>query len=410
MVLNQNEGSTFDADGILVYRGVPIRPISYLTPSAYLSGDSGINRAMRRVPTFGLTDDIAAVRRFLGQISSAGTLRVYEREIDRLLLWAWAEAGKPLSGLTAQDFQAYSGFLSDPRPKNIWCSRKTRRDSVNWRPFEGPLQEKAKNTAISVATSLMAYLVEIGYLCSIPIPYLREKSIRHNGEGSVTATREIQERTLDRQCWEAINGAIELMPQTNQREIARYERIRFFCAFIYHLAPRARELERGTLDSFVTRGDGLWWKAEDKTFPDGHVRVSPTMETALERYLKNLRLTLPDLDAQLSKIPLLRSTSTGQSISSRRLNQLLKPLFARAAELLPGNASREKEMLLHASVHWLRHTGIKAHAESGVGPAETQKFARHAKAESTQPYLREQSSEELHEQANRKKLQWPANS
>ncbi|MEI5996272.1 hypothetical protein H3V53_03340 [Paraburkholderia bengalensis] len=155
------------ASSPFIYRGVPIRPIEFLDakqPFSITSSDSltSLNEAAAQ--------DILATRRFLAQCESPGTARAYERELDRILLWAWAEAGKPLSALTTGDFSDYASFLADPQPRSIWCGSKTRRESVNWRPFEGALQDKARNTSVSVTTSLMRFLTEIGYVQHSTIP------------------------------------------------------------------------------------------------------------------------------------------------------------------------------------------------------------------------------------------------
>lgn len=246
-----------------VYRGVPLRPIAFLNPANPL--DSVHNGTSDALSGAACALDIAASRRFLAQCGSDATVRLYERELDRLLLWAWAEAGKNLPALTADDFTEYASFLADPRPHGIWCGKKTRRESIDWRPFEGPLHEKARNTAISVTNSLMRFVTDIGYVQGSALPHLRstpprrDKHLQVHGPASGTI-----QRSLDPQAWEAVRAALEALPKSNDREIDKYERLCFICAFCYWLAPRVSEIERQRFEDFVWIDGVLWWSGEAK--------------------------------------------------------------------------------------------------------------------------------------------------
>ncbi|MEI5996271.1 site-specific integrase [Paraburkholderia bengalensis] len=201
-----------------------------------------------------------------------------------------------------------------------------------------------------------------------------------------------------------MHSALEALPQTNEREIAEYERLHFLSAFLYWLALRVREIEGHKLDDFVRVEGVLWWRPEDTTFPDGHMKVPAEMEAAFARYTAHLSSRRVKLDRSVGQLPVLQSTLNFQPIGARRLHQILKSLFAQAAGRLPPGASLAREQLMHASAHWLRHTGIKAVASSGVSASETQGFARHAKFESTAPYLASESEEQAHQRVQTRKL------
>ncbi|XYJ92163.1 hypothetical protein AEMCBJ_32045 (plasmid) [Cupriavidus necator] len=75
--------------------------------------------------------------------ASAATLQTYRREVERLILWAVLQLGKPLSSLTHEDLLAYGRFLADPQPAARWVltgSKKLARTHPDWRPFAGPLR------------------------------------------------------------------------------------------------------------------------------------------------------------------------------------------------------------------------------------------------------------------------------
>src|SRR5690606_10043117 len=94
---------------------IAIRPLSEVTPPNHLLGHDGVNRADIARLQIDAKNDLEAVTAFLGEYDkSAGTLRIYQRECERLLLWAWIECEKPLSSLNRQDFEGYLNFLADP--------------------------------------------------------------------------------------------------------------------------------------------------------------------------------------------------------------------------------------------------------------------------------------------------------
>jgi hypothetical protein len=51
---------------------------------------------------------------------SAATLSAYRREVERLLLWAVLQLGKPLPSLTHEDLLVYERFLADPQQAARW--------------------------------------------------------------------------------------------------------------------------------------------------------------------------------------------------------------------------------------------------------------------------------------------------
>ena len=100
---------------------VPIRPLNCIQVPLHLDGHQGENRATKTRRQIEADTDVEAIRCFLGEYDrSPGTLRIYQRETERLLLWALVECGKPLSSLNRQDFEGYLNFLADPQPAHIW--------------------------------------------------------------------------------------------------------------------------------------------------------------------------------------------------------------------------------------------------------------------------------------------------
>ncbi|GLC93228.1 hypothetical protein Tamer19_26360 [Cupriavidus sp. TA19] len=118
-------------------------PLERLRLPAALSGAAGSNRAQAAATRIAARDDLSAITAWLARYAdSAATLQSYRREVERLVLWAVLQLGKPLSSLTHEDLLAYEHFLADPQPAARWVlagSKKLARNHPDWRPFAGPL-------------------------------------------------------------------------------------------------------------------------------------------------------------------------------------------------------------------------------------------------------------------------------
>jgi len=389
---------------------IPLRPLSYFTPPAHLLGDKGTNRA----PVDGLQikadHDVDAMRAFLGEYDkSPGTYRIYVRECERLFLWAWSECDKPVSSLTRQDFEGYLNFLADPQPAEAWCGPKAPRETDRWRPFVGPLEERAVMTAVAAVNSMMSYWVDSGYLQGNPMGLIRQRKKKLRGEISqANASWNVDEdakveRFLDSEMWLAVTQAIEAMPDGSEQALDEKERLRFICAFLYLLAPRAAELQNQRMNSFREVRGHWWWYVMGKGDKGARVPVPDDMVQALVRYRKHRKLSAAPSPKDTS--PLLVSVRDGSPISARRLNQILKKLFSAAADLLPPESEHKKEKLKSASAHWGRHTGVTARVDSGMDQRYVQKDARHKDARTTGLYVHEED-EKWHGESQKLKLPW----
>jgi integrase len=390
---------------------VPIRPLDCIQIPVALDGHQAENRADKARLQIQADTDAEAILCFLTEYDrSPGTLRIYQREAERLLLWALVECGKPLSALNRQDFEGYLNFLADPQPSRLWCAAKTDRTSDAWRPFVGPLSESAIMTAMAAINSLMRYLTDAGYLAGNPLGLIRQRRRKMAIEAAgspmaVSSTDETEkvERFLDAEMWKAVTQAIENLPRSSEQECAEYERARFVGAVLYMLAPRAGELESHRMNSFREERGLWWWHVVGKGGKKAKVPVADDMLQALVRYRKFLGLSA--VPKRTDDTPILVSLKDGRPITARRLNQILKRIFFAAAELLPPESDYKKEKLRAASAHWGRHTGITAKIDSGITERYVQKDARHSDARTTQRYIHEEE-ERWHDEAQKQHLPW----
>lgn len=390
---------------------VPIRPIDDIVIPSEIDGRDGDNRADRVRLQIAAETDADAIRCFLAEYDrSPGTLRIYQRECERLLLWSLVDCGKPLSSLNRQDFEGYLNFLADPQPAALWCGPKADRTTDKWRPFVGRLSESAVLTAMAAINSLMRYLVDAGYLAGNPLGLIRQRRRKLAAESagpiqSVVTTDETEkiERFLDEGMWQSVTRAIEQMPRSSPSEMDEYERARFIGAVLYMLAPRAGELETHRMNSFREERGRWWWHVVGKGGKKARVPVADDMLQALMRYRKYLGLSV--VPKRTDTTPILVSLKDRSPITARRLNQILKKIFAQAADLLPPESEHKREKLRSASAHWGRHTGITAKLDSGIGERYVQKDARHSDARTTRRYIHEEE-ERWHDEAQKQHLPW----
>ena len=275
------------------------------------------------------------------------------------------------------------------------------------------MSEPALLTAIAAINSLMAYLVDAGYLAGNPLGLIRQRrrklALEPAGAGSsagaVLAPEATSiERFLDADMWAAVSDAVEAMPRSGAAQLDEYERLRFVCALLYLLAPRAGELESHRMNSFREERGLWWWHVTGKGAKRAKVPVPDDMMQALVRYRRHLGLSaVPRRD---DTTPLLVALRNRAPITARRLNQILKRLFAQAADRLgPGNAHKA-DKLRAASAHWGRHTGITAKVDAGMEERYVQKDARHADRRTTQRYIHEEERR-WHQEAQKQRLPWP---
>jgi integrase len=352
---------------------------------AHLDGSAGRNRRRDAPNQLGAEDDAGAVRQFLAEYdASPATRRCYQKEAERLLLWAVLERGKPLSSLDREDFAAYAEFLAAPGPR--WCGprrgRGGARYSTGWRPFMGPLSASARRTALCIVNSLLTYLVQAGYLLGNPLGLVRQ---RDRFGAPASTRRQVTERCFSPAEWDALLDTLEALPAATDYDRAVRERARFWVALLHFLALRIGEAASHTMGDFrQVRGRWLFY-VTGKGRKEAEVPVGTELLTALRGY--RLSLGLPPLPAPGEATPLLLDLPGRQAVTDRRANQVLKRLFLLAGERLAAGDPEAATHLGKASAHWFRHTALTRQWEKGIPLPHIKANARHARLDTTMLYV-----------------------
>jgi hypothetical protein len=130
------------------------------------------------------------------------TLRVYTRELERLVLWLVIVRGVALASMTVEDGEAYKDFLKNPIPTFVGPKRP--RSSGRWRPFtpEG-LSPDSQAYAVRVIRAAFGWLTTVRYLAGNPWSAVTDPA---------TMSREVEvqvERALSADLWTQVRAELD---------------------------------------------------------------------------------------------------------------------------------------------------------------------------------------------------------
>ncbi|WP_416048616.1 tyrosine-type recombinase/integrase [Cupriavidus basilensis] len=383
---------------------LPATPIERLRVPAELSGAAGTNRARGGTPQISAAEDLAAVTAWLARYADTPTtLQTYRREVERLLLWAVMQHGKPLSSLTHEDLLVYERFLADPQPAWRWVMasrKKLARGAPEWRPFAGPLSPVSARHTMVILNGLFAWLVDAGYLAGNPLSLARSR--RSLPKPRIT-------RYLSHDMWQAVKDATDAMPVETERDRLHAARCRWLLTVLYLGGLRAAEVASTRMGAFFCRRDsqGLerWWM--EVTGKGNKTRLVPATDELMAELARYRNANgLPSAPSPGEDRPIvLPVIGRERALSRGALHLVLKEIFALAAEQLrargPEWASRA-EVLASASAHWLRHTAGSHMTDRQVDLRFVRDNFGHASIATTSAYLhaeddaRHQATQERH--------------
>ncbi|SPS03047.1 tyrosine-type recombinase/integrase [Cupriavidus taiwanensis] len=340
-------------------------PLERLQLPPALSGAAGSNRAPATATRIAAADDLAAVTAWLARYAdSPATVSAYRREVERLLLWAVLQLGKPLSSLTHEDLLVYERFLADPQPAARWVlagSKKLGRHHPDWRPFAGPLSPASVRHALVILNTLFAWLTEAGYLAGNPLALARRR--RAPAKARIT-------RYLSHELWDVVKETIETMPGTTdtatERERLHAARCRWLLTVLYLGGLRAAEVTGTAMGAFFCRRDAQgverWWL--EVTGKGNKTRLVPATDeliAELARYRRThgLAPTPQPGETRPLLLAVIGQEHRARGLSRGALHLILKEVFGLAAARLRARGpgwEAQAAVLASASAHWLRHT------------------------------------------------------
>lgn len=327
----------------------------------------------------GAEDDASAVRAFI-ETYSGNTLRLYRREIERLLIWCALVPQKPVSKLSRSDLMEYAAFIRDPQPRSTWCApRNIPRTSPAWRPFEGPLSEASASVAMAVVGKLFAFLSGTGYIAANPavqMPKGRKTSLR----------QQFGRRTLSDEAFAALRAQA-------RGDSPKVMRLALAIDLMFACGLRISEVCAATFADVQTLGDdGLVLNVVGK---GGKFREVPVPEELVDR-ARALALARGCKALDLERAHLIGpcGASFGAQIGdpcagidtgvlARDIREAARDASTQA--LASGNEALARRVA-KVSAHWLRHTHASKALASGADIATVQANLGHASLATTSIY------------------------
>ena len=376
----------------------------------------------------GARDDAHAVALWLqARAGNAHTLRAYRRRAEHLLLWCLHECHIGLTEMRAADCMRYrqwlttlgrmspaewqaAGWRVDARH---WLAshKAIRRDSPDWRPFDGPLSAGTVTQELRVVKALFAYLLRAGYLthqawsqqdraaqvAQVPQP---TPLAGHDGH----PVRRYAERSLDSAQWAWLIDGIAHNGDDREARLAVVLWLGYACGL------RAAEMLSLTLGSLQPHPGGWHLQVLGRSGKWRSVPLPTAARDAVLAYLAKVGIGQPDIlqaagdmrdgdsinSDSLGHSPLLRAQRGRRSLGRQApssplrystLYTCLKAYLARRADALDAHDALAAAKLRLASTHWLRHTCASLALRSGVTMAAVQQVLGHASMQSTSQYL-----------------------
>ena len=361
-----------------------IVPLERLLLPAHLDGRQGRNRAAAE-PFIPLAHDLAAIGAWLALYPTVShTVRSYQREAERLLLWSITVQNKALSSLDATDFAAYRSFLRDPQPADAWVGPPRAKGHKQWKPFTGPLSARSAQHAETLLSSLFDFLVQQRYLQHNPISALPRL------KAPVDQARAMN-RAFSPSHWVLIMAAAEqaVLERTGQAQ-RQALRTQLILHLAYATGLRLSELSQATVgDILAVERHGhrqAWLSVLGKGQKLRQVPLPPSTFTILAKLYQTL--TGGELRRQAPETPLIPDLhDTRKGITSSAIYKTLKAFFGSVAQGCEKTDPEAAIRLAQASTHWLRHTHGSRAAAQGIPLVMIRDNLGHASLATTSQYL-----------------------
>ncbi len=365
------------------YKPIPLFDALEYLESSFDTQVTQINSRLTEVDCNEVQADYKHTCQFLHAYrGSDETFKSYRREIERLLQWAWFIQKKTLKQLRRTDLETFLEFCQSPpshwigikhvprflekndlrianpvwRPFIATASKKAHRDGTAPDTKSYSLSQSALQAIFAILSSYFNYLEQEEYTFGNPIAQIRQKSKflrKHHGMKTIRRLSELQ--------WTYIIETAESMASENP---SQHERTLFIMNALFAMYLRISELAASSrwvpqMGHFYKDTDNNWWfKTVGKGNKERDVSVSNAMLEALKRYRVSLGLSsLPSPGETTVLIP--KITGKGPIEGTRHIRKIVQQCFDQAIERLKKDGFIEDaEMIMAATVHWLRHTGI----------------------------------------------------
>ena len=324
--------------------------------------------------------DLDAINSWLSlKGDNAKTYQAYKKELERLLLWAVLERGKPVSSLNTDDCRAYITFLKTlTTADHDWVALAPANKSYGkWKPFyyrakkpgqgqalepaepdQRVLSPKSVNYAKTVITSCMDWLVRQNYL-------------KHNNfqdiPGIKFAQNQLQahNRAFTLKQMQLVFAYAQAQIDPASPEFIANRRILFILKFAFSTGLRIHELAAASFGDIECledeEGVHYFLRVVGKHSKVRKTSLPLAFNEELQGYLKcrGLPADFDLMPGQAPLIPGLRDQSGRKHLTPAGIHKVLATFFEQMFNHLEADGDADRRLankLRHASAHWLRHS------------------------------------------------------
>ena len=402
-----------------------------------LSGEHGRLRSNHGESALEAENDYEAMHEWLSLKSSGATIKLYEREITRLIAWSIQVRGRALSSLSLDDALAYRDFLS-AIPYDFLVSKGPREklavpESI---PVAGFTQTALKPSSIKkslvIINGFYSWLKGKNHVSSNPFtgvkpPELNLGMLQGTTEAADETGLELArkhkesavDRTLPQEAVDAVDRYLNGPHADKDAQFVARARFLFWFGTITGLRISEMALARldhleeheppkeGKIETFKAK-KRLWdlsvigkkSKARQVPFP---AKLMRELEAYLEhRGLLTQATSLGDIAKGTYLVggypsSKKKAKSQGDGVRPQTIHLTLKELFAMALNNDSDYSARTKERLLKATTHWLRHTSATDAVARGVPLDVVSNNLGHSDLKTTSIYVQAERSRKMEE-------------
>jgi integrase/recombinase XerD len=359
-----------------------------VSPGATSEVDFGVPTGLTRDRTNQLIaaeNDADLLSAYLGRGGlSPKSVENTKKEVERFLLWC-QRSNVALRDVRTEHLIAYSAFLMDPQPAEVWVSKtKWPKSSPHWRPFTGRLSTSSHRQAMVAIRSMFAWATDARYLPANPAALLGKMKTPHESRVA---------RYLSKDAVDLIFTAAQVAEVNTPSARMRKARDQFLVIAYYMTGARLAELVTADMGA-IYQEDGRWWlDIIGKGAKPRRLPVSQRLLTAFEEY--RVAYGLLPRTIRGDKTPLILTSRGGLLRATEgAVSNAVKAALEAAARLADIRGNEEMGASLRkASTHWLRHSVFTHLANNGVPLTTVQATAGHAKLSTTGLYLHKQDHE-----------------
>lgn len=354
---------------------------------AMLSGEHGRLRSKSGQSAIEAVNDYEAMKQWLELKSSPATIKLYEREITRLIAWSIQIRKRALSSLSLEDALAYRDFLSNvpadllvakgPRPKSAAPELMRAAGFVH-----SSLKPSSIKKSLVIINGFYSWLVGKNHIVANPFTGVKppalllgtlQESTEAADESGLELARQRKEtavdRTLPHEAIDAIENYVNGPHQDKDEPFVA--RARFLFWFGTMTGLRISEMALARIDHLdyhpSPNGKGGYWDLAvigEKGKPR-QVPFPARLMNELEIYLEHRGLI--GVDASIADLPkgafliggypkAKHGKTNADGVRPQTIHRALKELFALALRFGDIRDPKAEERLRKATTHWLRHT------------------------------------------------------